>query len=146
MAKMKVDFTGVSDGGGADFDIKPGKYHVEVIEVTVEGPGTSGYKYLKWVLSITEGVHKKARINHITTLKPEGLFNLRNTLMACGLTIPKSAISFDPDKLVGKEFGIEVVMRADKKTGDEYPNVKNVFSLEDEEDGEDDDDGDVVLE
>lgn len=146
MAKMKVDFTGVSDGG-ADFDIQPGRYHVKVMEVTLEGPGESGYKYLKWVLSITEGVHKSARINHITTLKPDGLFNLRNTLQACGLDIPKSAVSFDPDKLVGKTLGIVVAMREDRKNpGNAYPNVKSVFSLADEEEGDDeDDDADVIF-
>lgn len=142
MAKMKVDFTGVSDGG-ANFDIQPGKYHVKVVEITKEQG--KEYPYLKWSLSITEGVHKAARINHITTLKPEGLFNLRNTLIACGLNIPKSAISFDPDKLVGKEFGIDVAMRKDKTTGDEYPNVKSVFSLEDDEEEPEEDDDDVVF-
>lgn len=136
MAKMRVDFTGVEDGGG-NFDIQPGKYLAKVKEVTVEGPGKSGYKYLKWNLVIAEGVHKGAHINHITTLKPEGLFSLRNTMMACGLNIPKGPVNFDPANLAGKTLGIEVFI---KETDDgDYANVKNVYNPAEQEDDTDGD-------
>ena len=139
MAKLSVDFTNVAEGGG-NFDIAPGRYIAKVVDVKLEGPGQSGFKYLKWELSIAEGVHKNARINHITTLKPEGLFSLRDTLTACGLNIPKGPVSFDPAKLTGKTLGIDVGIR--EYDGKEYPNVKGVYNPA-EEDG-DDDANDVV--
>lgn len=142
--KVKVDFTGVADGA-VGFDIKPGKYVAKVVDVEYVEKGKSGYPYLKWTLSIAEGVHKSARINHITSLKPEALFNLRNTLIACGMEVPKAAVSIDFDKLKGRILGIEVFIR---ETDDgEYPNIKNVFAPKAvDEDGEEDDDDEVILE
>lgn len=140
MAKIKVDFTGVSDGGG--FDVSPGRHSAKVKSIEyVDGKSTpSGYASLKWMLVITEGIDKGKTIRHNTTFKPEGLFNLRNTMIACGLTVPKAALNFDPDKLVGKELGIEVVMVADKvDKSKEYANVKSTFPLTEEEEGEGED-------
>lgn len=142
MAKIKIDFTGVSEGGG--YDVSVGKHEAKVQSISQED-GASGYPYLKWMLVITSGKDKGKLISHITTLKPEGLFNLRNTLLACGLDIPKSAVSFDPDKLKGKTLGIEVVITKGKD-GADYPNVKKTFRLEEEdaeEPEEDDDELDV---
>ena len=121
MAKFKVDFTGVED---KDFpEIAPGKYLAKVEEISKEEG--SEYPYLKWKLSIVSGGAKGLHINHITSLKPSALFNLRNTLIALGLNVPKSAVNIDPDKLVGKTMGIEVIMRPYE--GKEYPNVKKTF-------------------
>lgn len=120
--KLNLDFSKVESGGG----IKEGKY-IAVVEEITKGEGKE-YPYLKWNLKILNGGAKGLHINHFTTLKPSGLFNLRNTLEACGLKVPKSAVSLDINKLVGKKLGIEVIMR--ETDGKEYPNVKKTFKAE----------------
>ncbi len=121
MAKFKIDFSGVED---VDFgEIAPGKYLAKVKEITKEEG--SSYPYLKWNLVIASGKAKGLHINHITSLSPKALFNLRHTLLAIGLKVPKSAVNIDPDKLVGKTLGIETYMK--DFDGKEYANVKKVF-------------------
>lgn len=119
MSKMSVDFSGVSDSEYA----QPGKYIAKVKDITKESG--KEYPYLKWELVIMSGKSKGASINHITSLKPSALFNLRNTLIACGFNIPKSAIAIDFDKVKGKTLGIEVTNR--EYEGKDYANVKSVF-------------------
>ncbi len=123
MCAWTIDFSGVSDGG----TIEPGKYVAKVKNITKED-GKSGYPYLKWELVIASGSAKGLHINHITTLKPEGLFNLRNTLIACGLNVPKSVVKLDPKKIIGKQLGIEVKLR--EYDGKEYPNVVKTMTVE----------------
>ena len=141
MAKMKVDFSGVSDSGA----VAVGRHLAKVAGVSKEQG--EEYPYLKWDLVIVGGVSNKLHINHITSLKPSALFNLRNTLEALGVSVPKAAISFDPEALVGKTLGIEVFLR--ESDGKEYANVKKVFKpetkakatkVEEPEEDEDDDD------
>ena len=122
MAKMKVDFSGVSESGG----VAVGKHIAKVVGITKEAGDE--YPYLKWDLVVVGGVSNKLHINHITSLKPSALFNLRNTLEALGMTVPKAAISFDPDALVGKTLGIEVFLK--DVDGKEYSNIKKVFKPE----------------
>jgi hypothetical protein len=131
MAKIKVDFSGVEES--KDFDIAPGKYRVKVQEITQE----TGAKapYLKWKLKILNGSAKGLTIFHNTSLAPNALFSLRDTLVALGVSVPKSAVAIDPDKFIGKEFGIETTMRTYE--GKEYANVKKVFNIADDTDEDD---------
>ncbi len=119
MAKWKLDFSGVEDTP----EITPGRYLVKVKEI--EKKEGSEYPYLQWTLVIVSGKGKGLHIRHITSLKPSALFNLRNTLVSLGLSVPKSAISLDPDKLIGRQMGVEVVMRPYE--GKDYANVKKTF-------------------
>lgn len=119
MAKWKLDFSEVEDTP----EILPGKYLVKV--KSIEKKEGSEYPYLQWELTIVSGKGKGLNIRHITSLKPSALFNLRNTLVALGLNVPKSAISLDPDKLIGRQMGVEVTMRPYE--GKDYPNVKKTF-------------------
>ncbi len=121
MATWKIDFTGVSDSP----EIAPGKYLAKVKAITQQKKEGGEYPYLKWELVILTEPAKGLYINHITTLKPDGLFGLRNTLIALGLKVPKSAVNIDPSKLIGKQLCIETIMR--EYEGNEYPNVKKVF-------------------
>lgn len=123
MAKFKVDFSGVDDS--AVEGVIPGRYSARVEGITKE-EGTKA-PYLKWNLKITNGSCKGLHINHITSLSPSALFNLRDTLLALGIDVPKSAVTIDPEKFVGKSLGIEVAMRP--YDGKDYPNVKKVFPL-----------------
>lgn len=120
--KWKLDFSGVEDKG---FDIDPGKYLAKV--KSIEKKSGSEYPYLEWKLVITTGSAKGSMITHRTTLKPSGLFNLRNTLIALGLEVPKSAIALDPSKLIGKQLCIEVVN--EPYEGKDYPKVKKTLPV-----------------
>jgi len=122
MSKINVDFSGVEDNGG----VAVGNHTAKVVSVTKE-PGQGEFPYLKWDLVITSNISKGLHINHITSLKPSALFNLRNTLTALGVTVPKSAITFDPDALRGKSLGIEVFLK--ESEGKEYSNIKKVFPV-----------------
>lgn len=119
MAKMKVDFTNVSESGG----VAVGRHIAKVVDITKEQGDE--YPYLKWDLVVVSGVSKGLHINHITSLKPSALFNLRNTLVSLGLDVPKSALSFDTDALKGKTLGIEVFLK--ESDGKEYSNIKKTF-------------------
>lgn len=120
MAKLKVDFTGVSESGGLDV----GNHLVKV--VSIEKKEGDEYPFLKWDLEVTKGACKGRHIDHYTSLKPSALFNLRNTLVSLGLNVPKSALSFDTDALKGKTMGIEVFLKKGDD-GKEYSNIKKTF-------------------
>jgi hypothetical protein len=121
MSKVSVDFSNVSEGG--KFTVPVGEYVAKIKSCTKEH-GQSGFDYLKWTLIIASGGCKGNEITHNTTLKPEGLFALRDFLTACGLVIPKSVINFDPDKMIGKSLGIIVGER--EYNGNIYPQIKKV--------------------
>jgi len=122
MSKIKVDFSELEE---RSTEILPGKYRARIEEITKE----EGQKapYLKWKLKIVSGEAKGLHINHITSLAPNALFNLRDTLIALDIKVPKSAVTIDSNKFIGKTIGIEVAMRPYE--GKEYPNVKKVFSI-----------------
>lgn len=124
MEKIRVDFGAEPESSG--FDVTPGKYvaRVESIEKKMGDKGA----YLLWKLKILTGACKGKSIDHRTTLVPGALFGLHDTLEAMGITVPKSAVSIDPDKFIGKTFGIETNYRTYE--GNEYSQVKKVFKPE----------------
>ena len=111
-----VDFTGTTDS----VDILPGEYIAQVRNI--EKKEGTNYPYLLFELTILSGAAKGLSINHICTLKPKGLFNLRNTLIACGLNVPKAAVRVDPKQIIGRKLGIVVGTR--EYEGKPYPQVK----------------------
>lgn len=114
MAKFNVDFTGVSEG----FTLLPeGDYICKVSKITVED-GNKG-KYLKWELVVGTGPSKGQKLYHNTSLTPQALFNLRNTIVALGIDVPKQAFNIDTDKYVGKIVGVTVVHATFTKDGKE---------------------------
>lgn len=123
MEKFKVNFADVEESGS--YDIPNGKYKVRVEEIELKDGDKA--KYLLWKLKIMSGTAAGMHINHITSLSPNALFALRDTLVAMGINVPKAAVNIDPDKFIGKTFGIEVIQRTHE--GKEYPNVKKTFPL-----------------
>ena len=120
MSKINVDFSSVEDS----VQVKPGKYLAVVKSISM-GEGAKA-KYLKWALQVTTNPCKGLHINHITSLSPNALFMLRDTLTAIGVKVPKAAVAIDPDKFIGKTLGIDVGIRPYE--GKEYANVTSVFS------------------
>lgn len=108
--KLKVDFSGVSDGGGG-FRIPAGDYVVKVKKVEQKIGESSGKPYLNWELEVISGGDKSAKgkvLYHTTSLQPQALFNLRNVLVALGIDIPKKSLEIGLDKLKGKIMGVTV--------------------------------------
>ncbi len=120
---LKVDFSTVEDKPY----VNVGEHQARV--ATVEQKDGTEYPYLVWefeILGKTADAGKK--INFNTTLKPSGLFNLKNFLTACGYDIPKSAVNLDLDKVINKRVTIEVKMVKDRNDDSkEYANVVKVL-------------------
>ena len=132
---LKIDFTNVEPGG----KVPEGDYPVRVKEVTVE-ESSSGNPYLKWVLEIIDGKHKGKVLYHNTSLQPQALFSLRNTLEALGMEVPQTVVELDLDNLIGLKAAVSVEIEVYQ--GKEKSRVVEVFPLEDlvEDDEEDEDD------
>jgi len=137
---INVDFTGVKSGGGAS-KVPEGEYLVKVVEVEEGTSEKSGKSYLNWVLEITEGKYKGKRLYHITSLQPQALFNLRNTLEACGIEVPESPQDINLDDLPDYEMGVEVEI--EEYEGKKRSKVVGTFpaeELDEDYDGDDDED------
>lgn len=105
MAKIKVDMTNVQDGF---VTVPEGDYICKVSKITLE-TSEKGSKYLKWEFLIGLGEYKGQKLFHNTSLLPQALFNLRNTIIALGIEVPKSVQTIDTDKYIGKIVGVTVV-------------------------------------
>jgi hypothetical protein len=103
MPKIRVDMSNVEERTL----VAEGDYICKVSKITLED-SQSGSKYLKWELTIGMGDYKGNKLWHNTSLKPNALWNLRNTILACGVECPKSAQTIDTDKFIGKVVGVTV--------------------------------------
>lgn len=101
-----VDFTNVSEGGGGT-RVPAGDYAVKVKKVLAK-ESSNDKPYLNWELEGLNGALKGKTIYHTTSLQEQALFNLRNTLMACKVDVPKSKMKIDLKKLIGLIMGITV--------------------------------------
>lgn len=121
---LKVDFTGVESSG----KVAEGRQRAEVIECEVKTSENTGNDYINWKLKAKGG-----NIYHTTSLQPQSLWNLRNTLEAMGLEVPEAAIDLDLSEYPGMELGIEV--ENETYQGKKRPRIIDVFPV-DELDGE----------
>lgn len=127
---VKVDFTDVESGGR----VAEGRHRLEVSEVPeVKTSDNSGNDYLQWKFKTPEG----GLLYHITSLAPQALFNLRNTLEALGVEVEQSTMNLELTEYVGLTCGGEVeheVYQGKKKARlvDIFPESE----LEEEESGE----------
>ena len=104
MPKLNVDFSGVEERTL----VPPGDYVCKVKKVELKTNKKGDGKYIQWNVQIGTGQYKGNVLYHITSLKPQALFNLRNTLIACGIDVPTKAINLDTSILPGKILGITV--------------------------------------
>lgn len=124
MPKINVNFEGVEDR----VLVPEGDYVCKVSKVEMKKSESSGYNYISWQLKIGTGTSKGQVMFHITSLKPTALFNLRNTLIACGFKVPAKAMNVDLDQLPGKLIGITVYHEEYK--GKPSAKVKDVWEPE----------------
>jgi len=88
---VTVDFAGVTEGGVTR--IPGGEYVFKVVKVDKKQKQGSDYPYLNWKLIGVNGAAKNVTMYEITTLNPNGLFNLYNFLIALGIDVPKKKVS-----------------------------------------------------
>lgn len=118
-AKITVDFTNVEDRGARSDHIPPGDYlfRVEGCQLRSKKDDESS-KYLNWYLGVVSPTaFKNKHLYHITSLKPEALWNLRGFLvdMLGEDKVPKASINIP----------LEAIVKAKKQIGgtvddDEY--------------------------
>lgn len=112
MAKFNVDFSNVGEGFSLP---EEGEYICKVKSISLEEGAKA--KYLKWTLVIGTGPNKGSQVFHHTSFAPAALFNLRNTLIACGLSVPQSSFQVNTDLCIGKIVGITLVHQEYEKDG-----------------------------
>lgn len=103
---VTVDFSKVSERKGG-VRVPPGDYAVKVKKVVVK-ESKNEKPYLNWELVGLNGALKGQTIYHTTSLQEQALFNLRNTLLACKVDVPKSKVKINLKELAGKVFGVTV--------------------------------------
>lgn len=119
-----IDFTNVEEGG---FSVPNGDYIVKVKKIEQKTSQSSGAPYFNWELMILQGPSKGKKLFHITSLKAEALFNLRNTLTACGISVPKGKLNIDLKGLINKVMGVTVIN--EKYEGKDRPKIKETWPV-----------------
>jgi Protein of unknown function (DUF669) len=110
--KLKVDFSGVDPdirrGGGAAH-IPEGDYLAKIVDSEMRESEKSGSRYISWKLAIANGEFKGKTIYHITSLKPEALWNFRNLIHAAtGKNVAGKALNVDTTALESKVIAVTV--------------------------------------
>ena len=97
---VKVDFTGVEASGNHP----EGRFLFTVDGVPeIKTSDNSGNDYINWKFKSNKGM-----VWHMTSLAPQALFNLRNTLESLGVEVEESAMDIDLTELDGLTCGGEV--------------------------------------
>lgn len=156
--KMKISFKGVDKEirkGGRAAHVPEGDYLFKVVKHEVRKTKDGSGKYISWQVQCVTKKYKGKTIYHITSLKPDALWNLRNLIHAClGRNVAGKVVEFDPTSLYGKIFagtteddvyekedGKEVVksVLVDLRPKDELEDDDEDEDEEEEDDEEDDD-------
>jgi hypothetical protein len=111
MAKVAIDFSEVPD-----FEAIPKGYYPAIVEEIVKKTNQAGDgEYLNWAFTLTGGEYDNRKQWAITSLKPTGLWKLREALEAFGLEMEQVELDIDDDtnmlispELIGKACVLEV--------------------------------------
>ena len=108
MATKKIlDFSNVKEQGNFNpRNVPEGDYIAKVTAVD-EGESRSGTD--QWIFTFeVEGV-RGGKYPYYCGLVENQLWKIRNLFTAAGITVPKKKVGVDPNKLVGKIVGVELV-------------------------------------
>ena len=98
---MRIDFSDVKS-----FEpIPAGHYDVIVTEIESADAKSSGLPYFKWTLTVIGGEFDDRMLFFNTSLQPQALFKLRDSLIACGATDETVSGSFEPEELLAALSG-----------------------------------------
>lgn len=102
---MEIEF----DGEEASFDLVPvGDYEAYINNILDKGEGEK--KYLNFMFKISDGASKGRTLFTNCMLSKEGLWKLKNVLIASGLAQRgfKGKVAWDKETLIGKKVGLRV--------------------------------------
>src|SRR5215472_8689286 len=105
---IRIDFRGVDKeirSGGRAAHIPEGDYLFKVMSHEKRKSERSGSSYISWSFQCVTPPYKGKTIYHITSLKYEALWNLRNLIFACtGKNVGGKIADFKPRTIYGKVF------------------------------------------
>jgi hypothetical protein len=126
MAKRKVDFTDVPEGGSSFKLIPEGNYPMVIDSVTA-GTSKAGNDRDEVILKMAEGEFKGIALYHYITYTKASLGTLREFLVACGVDVPAKACSVDLEKYIGKTVMAEIYH--EEFNGKTKCKIQSVFSV-----------------
>lgn len=93
---MEVDFTGV-EGIEA---IPDGRYPA-IVAVVEEKTSAKDKPYISWQFEIAEGEYKGRKMFNNTSLQPQALWKVKETIVALGIPIKGNKIKINDNDLIG---------------------------------------------
>lgn len=101
--KRTIDFSNVGESRSPSAHVTPGDYLLEVESVEIKKSNNGPWENANWQFSIV-GAPGAGVVYENTTLKTEGLFRLRDLLVAMGMPV-KAKHAIDFAKFIGKTVG-----------------------------------------
>lgn len=135
-----IDFTNVKERSEFSNKALPeGDYVAKITDVN-EGRSNSGND--QWIFKIEVVDVRAASYAYYCGLSVEQAWKIRNLCIAAGLNAPKKKIKLDPNKLIGKLIGIELI--DDEYEGRIKSKINSVFPKDEVAQGDDVPDTDDV--
>lgn len=125
---MRLDFTNVEE---KEFKLLEEGIHTAFLFNLEEKMSKSGNPMLVATYKVVKG-QDKYDITDYMVLTEKALFRVKQFLEGFGINVPKGAIEFNPDELIGQEVQIEVEHEKAMKDGKErtYLRIKKVIKKE----------------
>jgi hypothetical protein len=125
-AKISLDFSNVEDrrSGKKSVYVPEGDYLLEMRDYEIKEKKDGGSKYISWqayVLS-PSSLKGKGPIYHISSLKKENLWSIRNLLEDMGIKVPKKLVDVPLGKCLNRSFGATI--EDDEYTNDDGKTTK----------------------
>lgn len=126
---MRLDFTNVEE---KEFKILEEGIHSAFLFNLEEKMSKSGNPMLVATYKIAKG-SDKYEVTDFMVLTEKALFRVKQFLEGFGMVVPKGAMEFNPDELIGQEVQIEIEHEKVMRDGKErtYLRVKRVVKKED---------------
>lgn len=139
--KIRIDFSKAEDSSNWNTRPIPAGVHEAKITVVQQTEAQDGTAMLIFGFRPTDSKLKTRHFPYYCKLQQNQLWKLRDLLIAAGQSVPKKALSIDPNVVVGKIVAIEV--EDDTYNGNVKSQIQAVFDteiLEDQDDMSDDQD------
>lgn len=135
-AKLTVDFSNVEERreGGKAAHVPEGDYLLKIAGCELKSKKDDPTsKYLNWRLTIhaPEKLRSAGSVWHVTSLKPEALWNLRNFLEDLGIKVPKGAAELPIKSIVDKGLIIGATLADDEYENKVKSKIVATFKKED---------------
>lgn len=106
--KIRLDFSKTEERSGWNTRAIPEgiqKMKIDAVQITEANDGTPMWIY---ALVPADSRYKSRRFPYYCKIQPNQLWKLRDLLVAAGITVPKKAVSIDPEAPVGAFIAAEV--------------------------------------